>query len=37
MEMPWIDDEHSCLAKVAPNVKVVRFFRSLVGAALEET
>ena len=36
MEMPWIDDEHTCLAKVAPNVKIVRFVRSLVGAALDE-
>ena len=36
MEMPWIDDEHTCLAKVAPNVKVVRFVRSLVGASLDE-
>ena len=36
MEMPWIDDEHTCLAKIAPNVKIVRFVRSLVGAALDE-
>ncbi len=31
MEMPWIDDEKSCLAKVAPNVKVVRFVRWTAG------
>ncbi|MCQ2396892.1 MAG: translation elongation factor Ts [Lentisphaeria bacterium] len=31
MDMPWIDDEHTTLAKVAPNVSVVRFVRWLVG------
>lgn len=31
MDMPWIDDEHTTLAKVAPNVTVVRFVRWLVG------
>ncbi|MBO7741384.1 MAG: translation elongation factor Ts [Victivallales bacterium] len=31
MDQPWIDDEKSCLAKVAPGLKVVRFVRWLAG------
>ena len=31
MDMPWIDDEHTTLAKIAPGVTVVRFVRWLVG------
>ncbi len=31
MDMPWIDDEHTTLAKFAPGVTVVRFVRWLVG------
>ncbi len=31
MDMPWIDDEHTTLAKLAPKVAVVRFVRWLVG------
>lgn len=31
MDMPWIDDEHTTLAKVAPGVVVKRFVRWLVG------
>jgi len=33
-QQPWIDDEKSCLAKVAPNVQVKRFVRFLVGEEL---
>lgn len=31
MDMPWIDDDKTTLAKFAPQVKVVRFVRWLVG------
>jgi elongation factor Ts len=31
MDMPWINDEKTSLAKVAPGIKVVRFVRWLVG------
>lgn len=31
MDMPWINDDKTSLAKVAPGVKVVRFVRWLVG------
>ena len=31
MEQPWIDDDKSSLSKVAPQVKVLRFVRWLVG------
>ncbi|MCQ2403935.1 MAG: translation elongation factor Ts [Lentisphaeria bacterium] len=31
MDMPWIDDEHTTLAKIAPGVTVKRFVRWLVG------
>ena len=34
MEQPWIDDEKSTLAKVAPQIKVKRFVRFLVGEDL---
>ena len=36
MEMPWIDDEHTCLAKVAPKVKIVRFIRWMAGEEIAE-
>ncbi len=31
MDMPWIDDDKTTLAKVAPKLTVVRFIRALVG------
>lgn len=34
MNQPWIDDDKSCLAKIAPKVKVKRFVRVLVGESL---
>lgn len=35
MDMPWIDDDKTCLAKIAPKgLKVVRFVRWLVGEDL---
>jgi elongation factor Ts len=34
MKQPWLRDDKSCLAKIAPNLKVKRFIRWAVGEEL---
>jgi translation elongation factor EF-Ts len=36
MEQPWVMDDKTTLAKVAPKVKVVRFQRWLAGEDVAE-